>query len=148
MNLHAKISHLVIEIIKFHHVWPNPEQFSNCWNGRLQEPKKWRCGLCRGQKRPLWSLVNFLAKFTRPASISASNMASGLLKSKKTRPFCSFYGHDENNLHASGNFFSGMNQKSILRNVVPIWWTTSKKSLRLLLRDCDFSFSILVYIHT
>ena len=29
VNLHAKISHLVIEIIKFHHVWPNPEQFSN-----------------------------------------------------------------------------------------------------------------------
>ena len=29
VSLHSKISHLVIEIIKIHQVWPNPEQFSN-----------------------------------------------------------------------------------------------------------------------
>ena len=47
----------------------------------------------------------FWVNFTRPASMAASKLASGLIWGQKTLYFCSFYGHDGHGQKWSVLFF-------------------------------------------
>ena len=74
----------------------------------------WSHGLCRSQKWPLWLCECFLTKFTRPASMAASILASELVWGQKTLCFCSFDGFTDRILKWSVFFCWGSYKKICL----------------------------------
>ena len=92
----------IFNLIRCSQIQNNFKTAQNCSESAKTE---WRRSFLEAAAASLRFLGLFWGKLTRPASITASNLASGLNTSKKTTPFCSFHGHDIHNLHASGIFF-------------------------------------------
>ena len=100
----------IFNLIRCSQIQNNFKTTQNCSESVKTE---WRRSLLESAAASLRFLGLFWGKLTRPASITASNLASGLNESKKNAPFCSFHGHDGHNLHASGNFFIWTDKKML-----------------------------------
>ena len=68
-----------IEKVEIHQRRPNSEHILNYNFGRLQQKTEWGLGSLEVTMASKLFFKTFLAKFTQPASIIASNLASGLI---------------------------------------------------------------------